>query len=539
MASLPSEIARAAVQFWRDVRDAGHLGTMAVVILLNLLIGATLSTTQFTQSLMAKGEFKVESYVISTLFLVSFGITKALANVVVGMLSDVLGRRGCMIAGWFLGVWLPVMQIAASNWSTVVSSNLFLGIHQGLCWSVCIFVLLDISGPQNRAFAIGISETSGYTAVAIFNVVAATLIDDTKKIYRPNPQYLVLAMMLLGLLVSIFLLKETKPALTAAGVAAAANADATANAQTAAPRKYVEADEDVSLDALPRQHREDVVILWPSGRRDYVRLPLAAFSYVSFLRAALFAICIAGIITNTLTGLDWGIVTQWYKNTQGMSKDQVAGASLAYSITKGVSQFITGFLSDRLGRREQIAFGLLTNAAALVILVLGGTQTTKGSQLTFDLLLWGSFTLGLGTGIMYPVLLAAIVDWAEPYWSSSALGSFRFWRDLGFAIGGIIAAGVADLAGVGWSFGAICVACVASAAHVYVAFQDFDKRPPDLVEPAAAAPAAKGPSAKLIIVESGPGPAEEATAGAPASPTAQPIVAIQPLKAAQLLVGQA
>lgn len=161
-ASLPGDIAQSAAAFWKGIEGKRHI--FVIVLFLNILVGATLALTQFTQSAMAKGEFGQTSYVSSTAFLVSFGITKAFANLFVGIVSDRLGRRGCMILGWFLGLWLPVMQLAATNWATIAASNLWLGLAQGLTWSCCIFVLLDISGPENRAFAVGMSETAGYMA---------------------------------------------------------------------------------------------------------------------------------------------------------------------------------------------------------------------------------------------------------------------------------------------------------------------------------------------------------------------------------------
>lgn len=340
------------------------------------------------------------------------------------------------------------MQLAATNWDTIAASNLFLGIQQGLTWSVCIFVLLDISGPEHRAFAIGISETAGYTASALFALAAAALIDEPAKSYK-NPQWLVLAMMIAGLLLS-FLLVETKPAGKVAEPGAVA-------APAAAPAA--------------------AYIVWPSGRRDKVNYPMAVFSYTSVMRGALFAVAVAGLITNTLTGLDWGIVTQWYKRSaaQGglaLSKDQVAQATLAYEITKGAIQWLAGFASDRMGRRVQVVLGMLIQGAALLILVLGGMYAGAGSALTFDLLVWGSFTLGLGTGTLYPVLLACISDWAEPEWRSSALGSYRFWRDLGFAIGGIIAAGIADTYGTAVALSVFVGVCWLSAAQFWVFYED-------------------------------------------------------------------
>ena len=371
----------------------------------------------------------------STAFLASFGITKAFANLFVGIMSDKLGRKGCMILGWFLGIWLPVMQLVATNWDTIAASNLFLGVQNGLTWSCCIFMLLDISGPENRAFAIGLSETAGYMTSALFALVKAALIVDKKVTeggyYRPDSQWLCLTLMVLGMMAS-FLLVETKPA-------------ATINPPTKmAPVVYIE---------------------WPSGRRDAVNSSVVVFSYASVLRGPLFAVAIAGLITNTLTGLDWGIVQQWYRDANGpdLSKDQVAQALLTYGISKGAIQWLAGFLSDRMGRRVQVVIGMLTQAAGLLILILGGLYGGQSSQLTFNLLLWGSFTLGMGTAILYPVLLACITDWAEPDWKATALGCYRFWRDLGFAIGGIIAAGIADAYGISVAFGVLICVCVMSA----------------------------------------------------------------------------
>ena len=115
------------------------------------------------------------------MFLVAFGISKAIGNLVVGILADLYGRRIPMIIGWVIGFGVPILVMLAPNWNTVVISNIFLGIQQGICWSLCIFIMIDYAGPQHRGLAVGINETCGYVTVAVFNLIIPMMIDDERQ----------------------------------------------------------------------------------------------------------------------------------------------------------------------------------------------------------------------------------------------------------------------------------------------------------------------------------------------------------------------
>jgi MFS family permease len=61
----------------------------------------------------------------------------------------------------------------------------------------------------------------------------------------------------------------------------------------------------------------------------------------------------------------------------------------------------------------------------------------------------GAALQGLGTAMVYPTLLAAISDHAHPTWRATSLGVYRFWRDLGYAIGALVSGAVADVVSLG------------------------------------------------------------------------------------------
>ncbi|MGH7537022.1 MAG: MFS transporter, partial [Gemmatimonadales bacterium] len=117
--------------------------------------------------LIAQVDFGLASQSVVLSFLVSFGIVKALANVLAGGLADRVGRKRILVAGWLVGVPVPLLLIWAPSWGWVVGANVLLGINQGLCWSTTVIMKIDLVGPERRGLAMGLNEFAGYVAVAL------------------------------------------------------------------------------------------------------------------------------------------------------------------------------------------------------------------------------------------------------------------------------------------------------------------------------------------------------------------------------------
>mmetsp|Transcript_19589 Transcript_19589/g.44457 ORF Transcript_19589/g.44457 Transcript_19589/m.44457 type:complete len:401 (+) Transcript_19589:686-1888(+) len=312
----------------------------------------------------------------------------------------------------------------AHVFEVTVWSNVLLGIMQGICWSLMIFYMVDYAGPANRALAVGLNETAGYTAVAVFGKVGPLIWagDDAERERKAAtiPFYAILAFCAAGLLV------------TATGV-------------LRDNRAQVVAEQRVRFSKLGVEgYSEEVRYTFPSGRSKDTGVFRFAFVETSFLNNSLMACCLAGIAINYTTTFAWGLAKTWAGAGGGsqaswgpVDPEAVTNITFTYDLTKGLLQFLFGFYSDRFGRRQLVVGGLaLISLGQIAYAVVGGTAATTAAAETGFFVC--SFALGLGTAMMYAVVIAAVGESADPSWRSSAVGSYRFWRDCGYSIGGLL-----------------------------------------------------------------------------------------------------
>jgi MFS family permease len=366
-------------------------GQFVLLVGVQVLIGAMVGQERTVLPLMASRIFGLAGVASVLTFLVAFGVTKAATNLAAGLLADRYGRRPVLVAGWLVGVPVPLLLIWAPTWEWVVIANVLLGVNQGLTWSVAVMMKIDLIGPRRRGLALGLNEAAGYSAVAV-TALATGFIADRAGL-RPAPFLLGLAVALAGLVLSAFAVRETR--------------------------------EHVSLE-----HSLTERAVRPSWRTVILRTSLRDHS--------LSAASQAGLVNNLNDGMAWGLLPLYYA-AAGLSLTEIATLAAAYPLTWGTSQLATGALSDRIGRKGLIVGGLLLQAAAIATIAgLSGFWPWFGACIA----------LGVGTGMVYPTLLAAVADVADPAWRGSALGVYRMWRDLGFAAGAILAGVVADRAGI-------------------------------------------------------------------------------------------
>ena len=386
-----------------------NAGPFALLVGVGALVGAMVGQERTVLPLMASRIFGIVGVAPALTFLVAFGVTKALTNLAAGILADRYGRRPVLVAGWLVGIPVPLLLIWAPGWEWVVVANVLLGINQGLTWSVTVLMKVDLVGPQRRGFALGLNEAAGYGAVAV-TALATGFIADRAGL-RPGPFLLGLAVAVAGLVLSAFAVGET--------------------------RDHVRLEEA----ALERAAR-------PSWRTILVR--------TSVLDRTLSAASQAGLVNNLNDGMAWGLLPLYYA-AAGLSLAEIGTLAAAYPLTWGIAQLGTGAVSDRIGRKDLIVAGLLVQGAAIA--AIAGTSG-------FGPWLVAAVALGLGTAMVYPTLLAAVADVADPAWRGSALGVYRMWRDLGFAAGAIIVGGVADRAGMSGAIAAVAAVTVASGLVV-------------------------------------------------------------------------
>jgi len=371
----------------------------ALLMLINAFVGGMVGLERTLVPLIGSETFQLASTAAITSFIVSFGIVKAVTNLVSGQLADTWGRKKTLILGWAFGLPVPFLIMWAPAWGWIVAANILLGVNQGLSWSMTVIMKVDLVGPRQRGLAVGLNEFAGYLAVGL----TAFLTGYLATIYglRPVPFYLGIGYAIAGLLLSAALVRDTR--------------------------------EHVALER--RQHPR-------------IENPLSfgeVFLRTSLTDRNLFAASQAGLVNNLNDGMSWGIFPLFFA-AAGLGVERIGILKGVYPAIWGILQVVTGPLSDRWGRKGLIAAGMWVQAAGLF--------TVAGLD-GFAWWLLASVLLGLGTAMVYPCLLAAVSDAADPSWRARALSVYRFWRDLGYAIGALTAGLLAAIVGFAWTIAAI------------------------------------------------------------------------------------
>ncbi|VWB12364.1 MFS transporter [Burkholderia lata] len=359
----------------------------ALLVLVNAFVGGMVGIERTVVPLIGAEQFHLESTALITSFIVSFGLVKAFANLVSGQLADTWGRKRVLIAGWLLGLPVPFMIIAAPNWEWVIAANVLLGLSQGFAWSMTVIMKVDLVGPKSRGLAVGLNEFAGYFAVGVTAFATGYLA--SRYGLRPTPIYLGVFYAIAGLLLSILVVRDT--------------------------REHVRLESGQPAGASALSFRE-------------------VFMLTSFRNRNLFAASQAGMINNLNDGMSWGIFPLFF-TTLGLGIERIGILKAVYPVVWGSGQIVTGPLSDRWGRKGLIVAGMWVQAAALALTALTGQ---------FRWWFVASVLLGLGTAMVYPSLIAAVSDASEPGWRARSLSVYRFWRDLGYAIGALSAGLMAD-----------------------------------------------------------------------------------------------
>jgi MFS family permease len=392
-----------------------NLGQFALLVGVNALVGGMVGQERSVLPLLGTDVFGVTGVTAILTYLVAFGVTKAGANLLAGALADRFGRKPVLVAGWLIGLPVPLLLIWAPTWGWVVAANVLLGLNQGLTWSTTVIMKIDLVGPSRRGLAMGLNEAAGYGAVALTALATGAIAEQAG--LRPGPFLLGLAYAGLGLGASVLLVRETSP--------------------------HVE-HEQSTRPAADRPTWPAIVV------RTTLREP------------SLSAACQAGLVNNLNDGIAWGLLPLYYA-AAGLSIAQIGVLAAAYPAVWAVGQIGTGALSDRIGRKPLIVAGMLLQAAAIAVIAAGSS---------FGVWLTAAVILGLGTALVYPTLIAVIADVPEPTWRGSAIGVYRLWRDLGFAIGAIVAGFVADAAGIAAAIWVVAAITAASGVVVLVRMRE-------------------------------------------------------------------
>jgi MFS family permease len=388
----------------------------ALLVLINAFVGGMVGIERTVVPLIGSEEFGIASTTIVVSFIVSFGVVKALANLVSGQLADAWGRKRVLVLGWLVGLPVPFMIMWAPSWGWVVAANALLGINQGLAWSMTVLMKVDLVGPKSRGLAVGLNEFAGYLAVGVTAFLTGYLA--SRYGLRPVPIYLGVGYAVLGAILSIMLVRDTREHV---------RLEAAASSQQSTPMSFRE-----------------------------------IFMLTSFRDRNLFAASQAGLVNNLNDGMSWGIFPLFFASF-GLGVERIGVLKAIYPATWGILQVATGPLSDRWGRKGLIVAGMWTQSAGLFL-----TAATR----QFEWWVVGSLLLGLGTAMVYPSLIAAVSDASHPTWRARSLSVYRFWRDLGYAIGALAAGIIADIFGMAWAIGSIAGLTFLSGAVVALVMRE-------------------------------------------------------------------
>ncbi|HEX5993796.1 MAG TPA: MFS transporter [Jiangellales bacterium] len=404
-----------------------------ILVAINALVGGMVGQQQTVLPLLAESEFGLTGYTFMFTYVVAFGITKAAANYFAGTWSDRYGRKPVLVVGWLFAVPVPLMLIWAPNWGWVVAANVLLGINQGLTWSTTVIMKIDLVGPKQRGLAMGLNEAAGYGAVAVTSMAAGYLAAEYG--LRPAPFLLGLSYTALALGLSTLAVRETQG--------------------------------HAKVEAAGHVPRAD-------GRHDHLHSELSnrdVFTQTSFREPALSSASQAGLVNNLNFGLSWGLFPLLFAGS-GLRVGQVGVLFALYPAVWGIGQLFTGLLSDRWGRKHLITAGMFTQATALAVIAAADS---------FGIWAAATMLLGAGTAMVYPTLLAAIGDVAHPAWRGRAVGIYRVWRDLGYAVGALMGGVVADVWSLRTAVWVAAAVSVVSAMIVAVRMYETRPRPTDTI----------------------------------------------------------
>jgi MFS family permease len=389
-----------------------------LLVAVNALVGGMLGQERTVLPLLATDVFGLDSFTAALTYILAFGLAKAATNYLAGAWSERYGRKPVLVAGWLVAVPVPLLLIWAPDWWIVVAANVLLGISQGLTWSTTVIMKIDLVGPQRRGLAMGLNESAGYLALAVTALLTGSIAAHSG--LRPEPFLVGIAYAGLGLGLSTLAVRETRG----------------------------HADHEASTHAGPGDLTDREV-----------------FARTTLREPALSSASQAGLVNNLNDGLAWGVFPVLFTSA-GLTLGRTGVLVALYPAVWGLGQLATGALSDHWGRKRLITSGMLLQAAALAS--IAATETFGSWAIA-------SVALGAGTAMVYPTLLASIGDVAHPAWRARAVGVYRLWRDLGFAVGALLTGLLADAFGVREAIWA--VAGLTAGSGLLVALRMYETHP--------------------------------------------------------------
>jgi MFS family permease len=374
-----------------------------LLVIINAFVGGMVGLERSILPQIAEKEFAIAAKTAILSFIIVFGIVKAITNYYTGTLANKFGRKKLLVAGWIIGIPIPFILMFAPSWSWIIAANLLLGINQGLTWSSTVVMKIDLVGEKQRGFAMGLNEFAGYIAVAAVAFLTGWIASEYG--IRPYPFYVGIGLVILGLLGSVFFIKDTK--------------------------QHVEKESINNTIPLLKN------IFWDT----------------TWKNKNLGSVTQAGLINNLNDGMAWGIFPILLAS-KGFTIVEIGIVTAIYPAVWGIGQLLTGKMADKFCKKDMLQVGMFIQAIALIALVWANNM--------FHFIIISSI-LGWGTAMVYPTFLATVAENTNPQDRAKSIGIFRLWRDLGYAIGAILTGIIADLISINASIIFIGLLTLASA----------------------------------------------------------------------------
>ena len=360
----------------------------SILIIVNSFVGGMIGIERTIIPQFAFEQFGIESKTAILSFITAFGLTKSFSNYFAGRLANKYGRKFLLLLGWSVALPIPYILIHASSWNWVIFANVLLGISQGFTWGLTVIMKIDLVGEKNRGLAMGLNEFSGYFSVGVIALLTGYLAH--RYGVHPYPFYLGIFISMAGFITTLLWVKDTM--------------------------EFVK-EEDRETD---KQELKSV------------------FLDTTFKSKALSAVTQAGLVNNLNDGMIWGLLPL-FLISYNYNPGSIGILAAIYPTVWGVSQLFTGKMSDMYSKKKLLFYGMLMQGVAIIII-----PTSSG----FFTIAFLSAVLGIGTALVYPTFLSAIAQFTSPRQRAESIGTFRFWRDLGYAIGAIISGIIADAFGI-------------------------------------------------------------------------------------------
>lgn len=374
----------------------------SLLVVINAFVGGMVGMERSILPQLAETEFGIAAKTAVLSFIVAFGITKAFANLFTGTLANRLGRKRLLLLGWALGLPVPFMLMYAPTWEWIIAANILLGAHQGFAWSATVVMKIDLAGERDRGLAMGLNEFAGYLAVAVAAFATGWIAGEYG--LRPYPFYLGVGLSAAGFLSTLLLVRDTQAHV------------ATEAVTSRAPR-------------LENTFRD-----------------------TSWRHRNLGSVTVTGLVNNLNDGMVWGLLPMFLIQ-KGFSLHEIGVLAAVYPAVWGIGQLFSGRLSDWICKKDLLLWGMVLQGLALLGLAAAGSFGLFAGLLAL---------LGWGTAMVYPTFLASIADNTHPFDRAKSLGVFRFWRDMGYAIGALITGVIADAFGIPTSIIAVGLLTVAT-----------------------------------------------------------------------------